>query len=120
MSSLFIFFNIRATLIKKNMKLIFENLNDSPLNLLRRAGYAFLRKDEKTGEFSLVKRVSNADFPRFHIYVKNVSRTGGELNLHLDQKRASYKGTIAHSGEYSNEENKWLAQEAELIKKEFG
>lgn len=98
------------------MRLSFANLKDSPLNLLRRAGYAFLRRDEKTSELSFVKRVGSADFPRFHVYVKNVGYTGAEINLHLDQKKASYSGSTAHSGEY--DENKWLAQEAENIKKE--
>ena len=102
------------------MKLFFENLKDSPLNILRRAGYAFLRKDEKTGEMSFVKRAGNADYPRFHIYVKTLGYTGAEINLHLDQKKTSYEGTRAHSGEYNSEENRWLEQEEKIIKKEFG
>lgn len=101
------------------MKLIFENIKDSPLNILRRIGYAFLRRDEKTGELSFVKRVGNADYPRFHIYVKMLGYTGAEVNLHLDQKKASYEGATAHSGEYDSEENKWLRKEAEIIQKEF-
>ena len=101
------------------MKLRFENLGDSPLNLLRRAGYAFLRRDDKTGEMSFAKRAGNADYPRFHIYAKAIGYTGAQVNLHLDQKKASYEGTVAHSGEYGAEENKWLAQEAEIIKREF-
>ncbi len=101
------------------MKLIFENIKDSPLNLLRRAGYAFLRRDEQTGELSFIKRVGNADYPRFHIYVK-MNRVGqAGVNLHLDQKKASYQGATAHSGEYDSEENEWLGKEAEIIKKEF-
>ncbi len=101
------------------MKLAFENLKDSPLNLARRAGYAFLRKDERTGEMSFAKRVGNADFPRFHIYVKSVGYTGAEVNLHLDQKGALHKGATAHSGEYNHEENQWLKLEAENIKRVF-
>jgi hypothetical protein len=101
------------------MKLIFENIKDSPLNILRRAGYAFLRRDERTGELSFVKRVGNADYPRFHIYVK-MNRAGqAEVNLHLDQKKASYRGATAHSGEYTSEENQWLEIEAGNIKKGF-
>jgi len=102
------------------MKLVFEGLKDSPLNLLRRAGYAFLRRDDATGEMSFAKSVvGNANYPRFHIYVKMIGYTHAEVNLHLDQKRASYEGTSTHSGEYSSEQNKWLALEAEMIKKEF-
>jgi len=100
------------------MKLSFTSLKDSPLNLLRRAGYAFLRRDDRTGEMSFIKRVSSADYPRFHIYVKESSGEA-EINLHLDQKKASYPGSWAHSGEYGREENKWLVLEAENIKKEF-
>jgi len=101
------------------MKLSFEGLKDSPLNLLRRAGYAFLRRDDATGEISFTKRVGNADYPRFHLYVKTIGDTGAQVNLHLDQKKASYSGATAHSVEYGEEENKWLTQEAEMIKKEF-
>lgn len=101
------------------MKLVFENLKDSLMNLLRRAGYAFLRRDEQTGELAFVKRVGNADFPRFHIYVKTIGPARAQVNLHLDQKTAIYKGILAHGGEYSSEENKWLKIEAENIKKVF-
>jgi hypothetical protein len=99
------------------MKLHFEKMKDSPLNILRRAGYAFLGRNEQTGEMSFVKRVGNADYPRFHIYVKTDKKGGAEINLHLDQKKASYKGAIAHSGEY--DENKWLEGEVEKIKAEI-
>ena len=100
------------------MKLIFDKPRESTVNALRRAGYSFLRKDDRTGEMSFVKRVGGADYPRFHIYTKTSPKGSVEVNLHLDQKKASYEGTTAHSGEYENE-NKWLEQEAEMIKKEF-
>lgn len=102
------------------MRLTFDKPNDSALNVLRRAGYSFLRKDERTGEMSFVKRVGGGDYPRFHVYARTSPKGAVEINLHLDQKRASYEGTTAHSGEYENEENKWLEREAEIIKKEFG
>jgi hypothetical protein len=106
-------------LYNKQMKLIFEKTNDSPLNILRRAGYAFLRRDERVGELSFVKHVGSADFPRFHIYVKMIGPYSSEVNLHLDQKGASYGGTTAHGGEYNVEENQWLEKEAGMIKREF-
>jgi len=106
-------------LYNKQMKLIFEKINDSPLNILRRAGYAFLHRGERTDELSFVKHVGNADFPRFHIYVKMIGPFSVEVNLHIDQKRASYEGTMAHGGEYNVEENQWLEKEAEMIKREF-
>ena len=102
------------------MRLNIEQPNDSPLNVLRRSGYAFLRKDDRTGELSFVKRVGNGDYPRFHVYAKQDEKGNVQINLHLDQKKASYEGVTAHSGEYESSENKWLAQEAETIKKEFG
>ena len=101
------------------MRLNFDQPSDSPLNALRRAGYAFLRKDERTGELSFVKRVSGGDYPRFHVYARTSAKGSVEINLHLDQKKASYEGTTAHSGEYESEENKWLTHEAEIIRKEF-
>ncbi len=102
------------------MILNFDQPKDSPLNVLRRSGYAFLRKEERTGEMSFVKRVSNGDYPRFHVYAKQDEKGNVQINLHLDQKKASYEGSTAHSGEYESSENKWLTQEAEIIKKEFG
>ena len=102
------------------MRLTFDKPKDSALNVLRRAGYAFLRKDERTGEMSFVKRVSNGDYPRFHIYSKTLPNGSVQINLHLDQKKASYEGTTAHSGEYEGSENKRLLNEVEIIKKEFG
>ncbi len=101
------------------MKLTFEGLKDSPANLIRRAGYAFLRRDDRTGEMSFIKRIGNADYPRFHVYVKTLGLTGAQINLHLDQKKASYKGMTAHSGEYGSDENKWLQVETDEIKKVF-
>jgi len=101
------------------MRFIIEKVLDSPLNVLRRAGYAFLRKDERSGEMSFIKRVGNGDYPRFHVYVRTSAKGAVEITLHLDQKKASYEGATAHSGEYESSENKWLTHEAEIIKREF-
>jgi len=101
------------------MRFIIAKALDSPLNVLRRSGYAFLRKDERTDELSFIKRVGNGDYPRFHIYAKQDEKGAVYVNLHLDQKKASYEGSTAHSGEYESAENKWLEKEAEIIKKEF-
>ena len=99
------------------MKLTFPGLKDTPLNLLRRLGYAFLRRDDKTGELSFVRRMSNGDYPRFHIFASQNAKGDATLTLHLDQKKASYQGSSAHSGEYQDEGV--LKQEAERIKQEF-
>lgn len=70
-----------------------------PRQLMRRANYAEFR-DPRTGEFSFVRRLRGGQlYPRFHAYV--VEREDGfQVNLHLDQKQASYKGTNKHAGEY--------------------
>ncbi len=80
------------------MQRIFDGpLPDHSRNLLRRAGYGELRK--YTGQISYTRRVSNANFPRYHAYVED--KNGGVMvNLHIDQKEATYEGSHAHSGEY--------------------
>ncbi|KKU92987.1 MAG: hypothetical protein UY45_C0001G0091 [Parcubacteria group bacterium GW2011_GWA1_49_26] len=40
-------------------------------------------------------------YPKFHIYASvSANKKTAVLNLHLDQKRPSYKGSHAHSAEY--------------------
>lgn len=73
-----------------------------PVVLLRRAGYAPFR-DPKSGEESFVRRLGTQFYPRFHMYVTKDSDELLELNLHLDMKKPSYRGSRAHSGEYSGE-----------------
>jgi hypothetical protein len=101
------------------MRITLENFQGNIVNSMRRAGYAFLRRDEQRGDMSFVKRISNGDYPRFHVFVRAGEGGRTEINLHLDQKKASYQGSHAHSGEYGEEENKWLEVEAEAIKREF-
>ena len=99
------------------MRLNFKNLKDSPLNLMRRAGYGFAGEDPQTGELNFTRRLSGGDYPRFHAFIKS----DGDfvfVNLHLDQKKASYRGTRAHSGEY--EDSEILEKEAGIIRKVFG
>ncbi|NBS41882.1 hypothetical protein EBS80_04480 [bacterium] len=73
-------------------------LADTARNLLRRAGYGEHRGHE--AQLSYTKRIQGSLFPRYHAYVED--RDGGmQLNLHLDQKEASYGGGHAHSGEYA-------------------
>lgn len=103
--------------ILSTMKLVFSNLKDSPLNILRQAGYSFLKRDEKTGELSFAKRLAMADYPKFHIYVKVGESGEVQVNLHLDQKAPSYPGSYAHGAEYEGSEV--LKKEAEEIKKAF-
>jgi len=62
--------------------------------LLRQCGYAQIH-DRHSGHDSFVRRLGTYHYPRFHVYVER-----GSINLHLDQKQASYAGTSAHAGEY--------------------
>lgn len=72
---------------------------DAPRTMIRRAGYAEFR-DPVTGETSYVRRLSHAGFyPRFHVYIKDRPEAV-IFSLHLDQKKPSYEGAHAHSGEY--------------------
>lgn len=73
-------------------------LPDHSRNLMRRAGYGEQRTH--SGQISFVKRVTGERFPRYHAYVEDISNGGIQVNLHVDQKEASYEGSSAHSGEY--------------------
>jgi acid phosphatase class B len=57
--------------------------------------------------------VRGSRYPRFHIYAKTLT-DGIQLNLHLDQKKPSYKGSRAHNGEY---DGPLVEQEAARIQK---
>ena len=79
---------------------------------MRRLLYSPKGIDEKTGEMKFTRFLDSSGYPRFHLFIKE---SGNELifSLHLDQKKPSYKGVPAHSGEY---EGKIVEQEAERIK----
>lgn len=51
-------------------------------------------------EVSYVHRLGTGEYPRFHVYIDPLP-DGFRVNLHLDQKQASYEGSSAHSGEYN-------------------
>lgn len=94
------------------MKLIFSNVKETALFLMRRVGYGFERKDAKTGEEVFSRRLGAHEYPKFHVY----SHKEGDnliVNLHLDQKKPVYAGVSAHSGEYNGEV---VEEEAERIR----
>lgn len=66
----------------------------SGLDVLRRSGYGLIY-DRHRDQESFVRHLGRGSYPRFHCYVES-----GTINLHLDQKAASYAGTSAHAGEY--------------------
>lgn len=68
---------------------------------MRQSGYARIQ-DRKTGQISFVRRLTGDNYPRFHIYLKDDDEKA-VLNIHLDQKKASYPGAHAHNGEYESE-----------------
>lgn len=93
------------------MRFQIYNQNYNLPDLMRRIGYKPIGTTEK-GEMNCV-RPMGADYPRFHIYVKEDLPAGrqeslGErsiltFSLHLDQKRPVYEGVTAHGGDYEGE-----------------
>ena len=97
------------------MELTIPSPNGSAVNLMRRCGYAPHPADGQ----SFIRRAGPNPYTRFHIYVvpegpstparpegtrTNSGQADGiRLRLHLDQKKPSYEGSAAHSGEYDSE-----------------
>jgi hypothetical protein len=82
------------------MKFVFEKKNINILDLFRNAGYSYRGVVE--GDMSFIKRVGYNEYPHYHIYAKDLGKEIS-LNMHLDQKRPSYSGASAHSGEYNGD-----------------
>lgn len=70
---------------------------DNARNIMRRLGYG--EQTTRAGQISYTKRITGERFPRYHGYVEDTNG-GLQVNLHVDQKGASYEGTSAHGGEY--------------------
>jgi hypothetical protein len=94
------------------MKFIIENSKKSAAHFFRRAGYVFQKHEGD--EMAFVRRLADQSFPRFHLFVK-VEGNKFRVNLHLDHKAASYKGTKVHSGEYGKD-SQLLHKEIERLK----
>ena len=74
-------------------------LKKNIVGLLRDCGYRLHPKYED----SYIRPVTNSGFyPRWHLYFKD-DKGIYTFNLHLDQKKASYQGQTAHSGDYDEE-----------------
>lgn len=71
---------------------------NNPFRALRSAGYNHFT-DPVTQKESFVLRTSADYYPRFHVYVKEEADKV-IVDLHLDQKKAQYKGAHAHNAEY--------------------
>jgi excinuclease UvrABC nuclease subunit len=84
------------------MKFKIERPNKNILFLIRAIGYIFLEKNNE--ELNCVRSLSNQHYPRFHLFIKEDKIRGlFSFNLHLDQKKVSYSGSPAHSGENKGE-----------------
>ena len=82
------------------MKFSINIKGQNALSLARKAGY-IPDKSTGMGELAFVRPLDR-DYPRFHLYTREVDGVLA-LNLHLDQKRPTYGGHTAHSGEYEGE-----------------
>lgn len=93
------------------MKFVVSKIRENIVNLSRALGYRPMLRSR--GEFNCVRLLMGAKYPRFHLFIKE-EKDKLIFNLHLDQKRPSYSGSPAHSGEYEGE---LVEREAERIKK---
>jgi len=91
------------------MKLIVNQSRLTNFNadeFLRQAGFAFIY-DKARDHGSYVKRLSRDHYPRLHVYVMPKTDSEGNnlvvIEMHLDQKQASYTGVKMHNAEYDGE-----------------
>lgn len=82
------------------MKFTTNKPNLSITDLCRKLNYKPWKREGE--EFSCIRSIRGGEYPRFHLFIKEKDNEL-ELKLHLDQKKASYKGETSHSGEYDNE-----------------
>ena len=83
------------------MKFEIDLIGKNLINTMRHCGYASEGRDLRAGELKFYRMLRGASYPRFHIYcILSSDEKKAILNLHLDQKQPSYKGSHAHSGEY--------------------
>lgn len=98
-----------------DMKIRIKDLSDTPVSLMRRAGYVFQRQENE--EMSFVRVFAQSGYPRFHCYTR-LQGTDLYLNLHLDQKKHTYGESTRHHGEY--EDTGIVGEEAVRLIKTFG
>lgn len=75
-----------------------KNLKESVAAVARKIGYTII-DSAGNGQYNMVRKIHSDNYPRFHIYLKQ-NGLDFVFSLHLDQKRPSYEGSHAHSGEY--------------------
>ncbi len=87
------------------MKLSFPGKRfGDPRQIIRRCGYGEIALAHNgVVEVSYTRRLTGNLYPRYHAYLEKTPDGGFQVNLHLDQKQASYSGHTAHNGEYDGE-----------------
>lgn len=80
------------------MRIALPTLPVTPREFLHKAGYGDHRDQHATKD-SWTKRLGPDFYPRYHVYIEPQAN-GFVVDLHLDQKKPSYEGSSAHSGEY--------------------
>ncbi len=82
------------------MKIILnkKKVDLNPVQFLRQAGYVYIQ-DRHTGKESYVRRLTGNYYPRLHMYFEE-KEDRIIFDLHLDQKKPSYKGTRMHNAEH--------------------
>lgn len=91
-----------------------DKISMTPEQIIREAGYTFIT-DHRSGKESFVRQPGRNRYPRFHIYLKEKGDVS-YVDLHLDQKEASYPGAHAHNAEY---EGDTVEEEINRIKQIF-
>lgn len=72
-------------------------------NFMRHIGYA-PEISRTSDQLRFHRLIAGRPYPKFHIYCSlSDDKKSATLNLHLDQRAPSYKGTHAHSGEYDGD-----------------
>lgn len=69
---------------------------------MRRFGYA--PYSNRQGKQSYVRRITGYEFPRYHLYIQNVTVADITCSVHIDQKAPVMKGATAHAGDYDSPE----------------
>lgn len=93
------------------MKFTFKKPKNNIIDLIRSAGYSY--RGTNNSDMSFIKRVGLDEYPHYHIYGKE-ENDNIIINLHFDQKKPSYEGASAHSGEYNGE---LVEKEMERVRK---
>ena len=90
-----------------------ENIKENIIDLSRKIGYLSIGRGKNEAELSFVRPLKGSNYPRFHLLIRTDNGKDILFNLHLDQKKTIYRGSVAHSGEY---DGPVIEQEAERIK----